>query len=57
MGKFGSILAPLLGGALLTSGMPPQRVLAALAIFPAIFALCGLAIGRLERTGKVRAAA
>ena len=57
VGKLGSILAPLLGGVLLSSGMPVQRVFATLAIFPAIFALCGLMIGRLERAGKVRAAA
>lgn len=57
MGKLGSILAPLLGGVLLTSGMPVQRVFAVLAIFPAILGLCGLTIGRLERAGKVCAAA
>jgi AAHS family 4-hydroxybenzoate transporter-like MFS transporter len=57
MGKLGSILAPLLGGVLLTSAMPVQRVFAALAVFPALFGLCGLTIGRLERAGKVRAAA
>jgi MFS transporter, AAHS family, 4-hydroxybenzoate transporter len=57
IGKLGSILAPLLGGVLLSSGMPVQRVFAVLAVFPAIFALCSFIIGRLERTGKVRAAA
>jgi AAHS family 4-hydroxybenzoate transporter-like MFS transporter len=57
MGKLGSILAPFLGGFLLSSGMPVQRVFAVLAIFPAIFALCGFTLGRLERSGKVRAAA
>jgi AAHS family 4-hydroxybenzoate transporter-like MFS transporter len=56
-GKLGSIMAPLLGGVLLTSIMPVQRVFAVLAIFPAIFALCGLTLGRLERAGKVRPAA
>jgi MFS transporter, AAHS family, 4-hydroxybenzoate transporter len=57
IGKLGSILAPLLGGVLLSSHMPVQRVFAVLAIFPGIFALCGFIIGRLERLGKVRAAA
>jgi AAHS family 4-hydroxybenzoate transporter-like MFS transporter len=57
IGKLGSILAPLLGGALLSSGMPVQRIFAALAVFPAIFALCGFTLGRLERMGKVRPAA
>ncbi len=56
IGKLGSILAPLLGGVLLSSGMPVQRVFATLAVFPAIFAACGFMIGRLERTGKLRAA-
>ena len=57
IGKLGSIFAPALGGMLLTSGMPVQRIFAILAIFPAIFAVCGLTIGLLERAGKVRAAA
>jgi AAHS family 4-hydroxybenzoate transporter-like MFS transporter len=57
IGKLGSILAPYLGGALLGSGMPVQKIFALLAVFPAIFALCGFTIGRLERAGKLRAAA
>jgi AAHS family 4-hydroxybenzoate transporter-like MFS transporter len=57
MGKLGSILAPFLGGGLLSSGMPVQRIFAVLAIFPAIFAVCSFTLGRLERAGKVRAAA
>jgi AAHS family 4-hydroxybenzoate transporter-like MFS transporter len=57
MGKLGSILAPFLGGFLLSSGMPVQRVFAVLAIFPALFALCSFTLGRLERAGKIRAAA
>ena len=44
-------------GILLTSGIPVQRIFAILAIFPAIFAVCGSMIGLLERAGKVRAAA
>jgi AAHS family 4-hydroxybenzoate transporter-like MFS transporter len=57
IGKLGSVLAPLLGGFLLSSGMPVQRVFAILAVFPAIFALSGFALGRLERQGKVLPAA
>ena len=57
IGKLGSVLAPLLGGVLLSSGMPIQRIFAVLAVFPAIFAVCGFTIGRLERSGKLRAAA
>ncbi len=57
IGKLGSILAPQLGGVLLSSGMPVQRIFAVLALFPAIFAACGFTLGRLERAGKVRAAA
>jgi AAHS family 4-hydroxybenzoate transporter-like MFS transporter len=57
IGKLGSILAPLLGGRLLSSGMPVQRIFAVLAVFPALFALCAFMIGRLERTGRVHAAA
>jgi AAHS family 4-hydroxybenzoate transporter-like MFS transporter len=56
IGKLGSILAPFLGGVLLGSGMAVQRVFAVLAVFPAIFALCGFTLGRLERRGKVRPA-
>jgi hypothetical protein len=37
--------------------MPIQRIFAVLAIFPAIFALCGFTIGRVEQAGKLRAAA
>ena len=57
IGKLGSVLAPLLGGALLSSGMPIQKIFAVLAVFPALFALCGFTIGRLEQAGKLRAAA
>ena len=57
IGKLGSILAPYLGGALLSSGMPVQRIFALLALFPAIFALCAFTIGRLEQAGQLRAAA
>jgi MFS transporter, AAHS family, 4-hydroxybenzoate transporter len=57
VGKLGSVLAPFLGGVLLSSGMPVQKVFALLAIYPGIFALCGFVLGLLERSGRVRAAA
>jgi AAHS family 4-hydroxybenzoate transporter-like MFS transporter len=57
VGKLGSVLAPFLGGALLGSGMPVQKMFAVLAIFPGIFALCAFVLGRLERSGRVKAAA
>jgi AAHS family 4-hydroxybenzoate transporter-like MFS transporter len=56
VGKVGSILAPWLGGLLLTSGLAAPRVFAILAFCPAIFATCGFVLGRLERTGLARAA-
>jgi hypothetical protein len=51
------VLAPLVGGALLSSHMPIQKIFAVLAVFPALFAVCGFTIGRLEQAGKLRAAA
>jgi AAHS family 4-hydroxybenzoate transporter-like MFS transporter len=57
IGKLSSIIAPWLGGLLLTSGLATQRVFTVLALCPAVFASCGFAVGRLERAGKVRAAA
>src|SRR5262249_42675999 len=40
VGKLGSILAPWLGGVLLSSGLAAPRVFAILALCPAIFATC-----------------
>jgi MFS transporter, AAHS family, 4-hydroxybenzoate transporter len=57
VGKLGSVLAPLLGGVLLSSGMPAQKIFALLAVFPGIFAVCGFLLGLLERSGQARAAA
>jgi hypothetical protein len=37
--------------------MPVQRIFALLAIYPGIFALCAVVLGRLERSGRIRAAA
>ena len=57
MGKFGSVAAPWIGGWLLSSHMPVQRTFVWLAVPPAIFAIATLAIGLLERRGRIRAAA
>ena len=57
MGKFGSIAAPYLGAWLLASHLPIERTFAVLAICPAVFFACMLAIGVMERRGKVQAAA
>jgi AAHS family 4-hydroxybenzoate transporter-like MFS transporter len=57
MGKIGSILAPYLGGWLLASKLPVERSFAVLAICPAIFCVCMLTVGILERRGRVSPAA
>jgi AAHS family 4-hydroxybenzoate transporter-like MFS transporter len=56
-GKIGSISAPIMGAAVLSSHIPVQRTFAILAIAPAIFAIAIFAIGVLERRGRVKAAA
>jgi len=57
IGKFGSIAAPTLGGWILASHIPVHDTFAVLAICPAVFFVCMLTIGVLERKGKVAAAA
>ena len=57
MGKFGSIAAPSLGGWILASHIPIERTFALLAICPALYFVCMLTIGLLERRGRVAAAA
>jgi AAHS family 4-hydroxybenzoate transporter-like MFS transporter len=57
MGKIGSIAAPYLGGWLIASHIPVQRTFAVLAIAPALFFVCMLTIGILERKGRVSPAA
>ncbi len=49
MGKLGSMAGPWLGGWLMAANMPTQRTFALLAIFPALFCVCMLAVGLLER--------
>ena len=57
LGKVGSVAAPWVGGWILSSHIPVRHTFAILAIAPAIFACATLAIGLLERRGRVRAAA
>ena len=57
LGKAGSLAGPWLGGWIMASQIPVQKSLAWLAIAPAIFAACTIAIGVLQRRGKVHAAA
>ncbi|MEP7245283.1 MAG: MFS transporter [Gammaproteobacteria bacterium] len=56
MGKLGSIAGPWVGGWILASVFPVRHAFAVLAICPAIFFVCVLAIGLMERRGRVRAA-
>jgi AAHS family 4-hydroxybenzoate transporter-like MFS transporter len=48
IGKLGSMAGPWLGGWLMAANLAP-RTFAVLAIFPAVFCVCMLAIGLLER--------
>ena len=57
IGKAGSIAGPWLGGWIMASQVPVQKSFALLAIPPAIFAACTLAVGILQRRGKLHAAA
>jgi AAHS family 4-hydroxybenzoate transporter-like MFS transporter len=49
VGKLGSIAGPWIGGWLMVFNMPTQRTFALLAICPAVFFVCMLAIGLIER--------
>jgi MFS transporter, AAHS family, 4-hydroxybenzoate transporter len=49
MAKFGAILGPIAGGAVLSSGIPILRSYALLAVCPAILCLCGLGIAAVVR--------
>ncbi len=55
VGKLGSVAGPWVGGWLMAGRLPPQRTFVALAVCPAIFFLCMLAIGLMERGAHVRA--
>ncbi len=59
--KIGSIAAPLIGAQVLSTSLPVKNTYALLAICPAVFGLCILLIGlidrRLRRTGVTDASA
>jgi AAHS family 4-hydroxybenzoate transporter-like MFS transporter len=57
IGKLGSVAGPWLGGWILAANIPVQRTFAVLAICPAVFFVCMLGIGLMERRGRVQAAA
>jgi AAHS family 4-hydroxybenzoate transporter-like MFS transporter len=57
MAKFGAILGPIAGGAVLSSGIPILRSYALLAVCPAILCLCGLGIASVVRARTAAAPA
>ena len=57
VGKAGSIAGPWLGGWIMASHMPVQKSFALLASAPAVFAACTIAVGVLQRRGRLHAAA
>lgn len=52
--KIGGILGPIIGAAVLESGLPVIRTYALLAICPAVLALCAIGIGLVVRKNNVR---
>ncbi len=55
MAKVGSVLGPLVGGYVLSTALPVKNTYALLAICPAIYGACVLAIGLIERRDRVHA--
>jgi AAHS family 4-hydroxybenzoate transporter-like MFS transporter len=49
IGKLGGVLGPMIGGALLASGMPVTRTYLVLAICPAVVVICSILIFRRRR--------
>ena len=47
--KIGSICGPLIGGAVLSSSLPVKNTYALLAVCPAVFGVCVLMIGLIDR--------
>jgi AAHS family 4-hydroxybenzoate transporter-like MFS transporter len=52
MAKIGSIAGPLLGGWILASSLPVKQTFAVMAICPALFCACVLAIGSIQRARR-----
>lgn len=46
--KVGSVLGPLVGGWVLSTGLPVRNIFAVLAVCPAIFAICIFIVGRMH---------
>ena len=55
MAKVGSVLGPLIGGYVLSTALPVKNTYALLAICPAIYGACVLAIGLVERRDRMHA--
>jgi AAHS family 4-hydroxybenzoate transporter-like MFS transporter len=55
MAKLGSIAGPTIGAVVLSSNLPKQQIFAVMAVCPAVFCLCVLAIGSIQRTARLRA--
>src|SRR5262249_7230005 len=47
--KIGSVAGPALGGVILSTSLPVRNIFVALAICPAVFAVCIYAVGRMHR--------
>ena len=54
MAKIGSMIGPLVGGFVLNSGVHVKTTYALLAVCPAVYASCVLAIGLIERRTRAR---
>ncbi|HUN28021.1 MAG TPA: MFS transporter [Steroidobacteraceae bacterium] len=50
MGKIGSVAGPIIGGFILSSRLPLQHTFAVMAVCPAIFCACMIALGTLQRS-------
>jgi AAHS family 4-hydroxybenzoate transporter-like MFS transporter len=55
MAKLGSIAGPSIGAIVLSSNLPKQQIFAVMAVCPAVFCVCVLAIGSIQRTARLRA--
>jgi AAHS family 4-hydroxybenzoate transporter-like MFS transporter len=55
IGKLGGVLGPMIGGALLASGMPVTRTYLVLSVCPAVILMCSILIFRSQRKGAAQA--
>ena len=49
MAKIGSVAGPILGGVILSTGLPVRNIYVVLAVCPAVFAISIYAVGRMHR--------